>query len=57
MGLFVLPTAIDPAGIDKGFYGMVLAAVVGLILGFIVMFFAKLPEEDLSLIHIWQTRH
>ena len=44
MGLFVLPTAIDPAGIDKGFYGMVLAAVVGLILGFIVMFFAKLPE-------------
>lgn len=48
MGLFVLPTAINPEGIDRGFYGMVLAAVVGLVLGFILMMFSKLPKEDME---------
>ena len=48
MVLFVLPTAINPEGIDRGFYGMVLAAVVGLVLGFILMMFSKLPKEDME---------
>lgn len=38
IGVFALPSYINPAGIDKGFYGMVLAMVVGLVLGFIAMF-------------------
>ena len=38
MGIFALPSYINPAGIDKGFYGMVLAMVAGLVLGFVSMF-------------------
>ena len=38
MGIFVIPTYINPAGVDKGFYGVVLASIVGLVLGFIAMF-------------------
>ena len=38
MGVFALPSYINPAGIDKGFYGMALAMLVGLVLGFIAMF-------------------
>ena len=38
MGIFVIPTYINPAGVDKGFCGVVLASIVGLVLGFIAMF-------------------
>jgi beta-glucoside PTS system EIICBA component len=38
LGIFALPSYINPAGIDKGFYGMALAMIVGLVLGFIAMF-------------------
>ena len=38
MGIFALPSYINPNGVDKGFYGFVLAMVVGLVLGFIAMF-------------------
>ena len=38
IGVFALPSYINPAGIDKGFYGMVLAMIAGLVLGFIAMF-------------------
>lgn len=48
MGLFVIPTCINPAGIDSGFYGILLATVVGLGIGFALMFFfGKLDPEDL----------
>ena len=33
---------------DKGFYGMALAMIVGLALGFILMFFTKLEPEDME---------
>lgn len=38
LGIFALPSYINPAGIDKGFYGMALAMIAGLVLGFIAMF-------------------
>ena len=38
LGVFALPSYINPAGIDKGFYGMVLAMISGVVLGFITMF-------------------
>lgn len=48
MGLFVIPTCINPAGIDSGFYGIILATVAGLAVGFTLMFFfGKLDAEDL----------
>ena len=45
MGVFALPSYINPAGIDKGFYGMALAMVAGLVLGFIAMFVLYKDEE------------
>lgn len=45
LGVFALPSYINPAGIDKGFYGMALAMVVGLVLGFIAMFVLYNDEE------------
>ena len=48
MGVFALPSYINPEGMDKGFYGMALAMIVGLVLGFIFMFFTKLNSEDME---------
>ncbi len=49
MGVFALPSYINPAGIDKGFYGMAIAMVAGLVVGFALMFFfGKLDPEDLT---------
>ena len=48
MGVFALPSYINPQGMDKGFYGMALAMIVGLALGFILMFFTKLEPEDME---------
>ena len=48
MGVFVIPTCINPTGIDKGFYGILLATVAGLVSGFVLMMlFGKLEKEDL----------
>lgn len=48
LGIFALPCYINPEGIDKGFYGMALAIIVGLLLGFVLMFFTNLNEEDME---------
>lgn len=45
MGIFALPRFINPDGIDKGFYGMALSMVAGLVVGFLLMFFTKLEDE------------
>ena len=45
MGVFALPSYISPSGVDKGFYGMLLAMITGLVLGFIVMFALYKDEE------------
>ena len=48
MGVFAPPSYINPEGIDKGFYGMIIAMIVGLVLGFaLMMLFGKLDKEDL----------
>lgn len=48
-GVFALPSYINPAGIDSSLYGMAIAMVVGLAVGFVLMFFfGKLDEEDLT---------
>lgn len=50
MGIFALPAYINPAGVsaDMSFYGMLIAMVVGLILGFLAMYFTKLSPEDMT---------
>ncbi|MGM0212480.1 MULTISPECIES: beta-glucoside-specific PTS transporter subunit IIABC [unclassified Enterococcus] len=46
LGIFALPSVINPTGIDKGFYGMLLAMIVGLVLGFIVMYFLYKDDDE-----------
>ena len=46
MGVFALPSYINPEGIEKGFYGMAIAMVAGVVLGFALMFVTKLDEDD-----------
>jgi PTS system beta-glucosides-specific IIC component len=45
MGIFALPSYIGPNGMDKGFYGMAIAMVVGLVLGFVMMLFTKFEDD------------
>ena len=45
MGIFALPSYIGPNGMDRGFYGMAIAMVVGLVLGFVMMLFTKFEDD------------
>ncbi|MGG7214727.1 beta-glucoside-specific PTS transporter subunit IIABC [Clostridium nigeriense] len=45
LGIFALPSYISPSGIDKGFYGMVIAMIAGLVLGCITMFVIYKDDE------------
>ena len=45
-GLFQIPNGINPAGIDQGFYGMIISIVLGFILGFILTYFFGIPKEE-----------
>jgi len=45
MGIFALPSYIGPNGMDKGFYGMAIAMVVSLVLGFVFMLFTKFEDD------------
>ena len=46
LGIFVLPSYINPAGIDKSFYGMLLAILAGLVIGAIAMFIMHKDDEN-----------
>lgn len=46
LGIFVLPCYINPAGIDKSFYGMLLAILAGLVIGAIAMFIMHKDDEN-----------
>lgn len=46
MGIFALPSYISPNGMDKGFYGMAIAMVVGFVLGFVMMLFTKFEDDQ-----------
>lgn len=47
-GIFGIPNFIGPNGVDKGFYGTVIAIVVAFIIGFVMMFAMKLGDEDIT---------
>ena len=48
MGIFALPAYINPTGADMSFYGMAISMLVGLILGFLIMYFAKMDPKDMQ---------
>ncbi len=48
MGIFGIPNHLSPNGIDRGFYGAIIAIIVSFILGFIMMFFTKPEDEEVK---------
>ena len=48
MGIFVIPTFMGPDGFDMEFYGILIASIVGLVLGFLAMLFVKLDPSDME---------
>lgn len=48
MGIFVIPTFMGQDGFNMEFYGILIASVVGLVLGFLAMLFVKLDPSDME---------
>lgn len=46
LGIFGIPSYISPEGMDTGFYGAIAAIVISFILGFILVFFSGLKDEE-----------
>ncbi|WPP40103.1 beta-glucoside-specific PTS transporter subunit IIABC [Paenibacillus hunanensis] len=46
LGVFGIPSYIGPNGFDLGFYGAIIGMVVSFILGFVLMFFTKLTDDE-----------
>lgn len=46
--MFGIPSFISSKGIDRGFYGMIIAVIVSFILGFLLMFFAGFKDEEVK---------
>lgn len=52
LGLFLLPSAIDPAGVNTfNFWELAIVMIVGLVLGFLLVYFTKIPTlyEDTAI--------
>lgn len=48
MGIFGIPTFIGPDGIDKGFYGSIIAIITAFVLGFLLMFFGGFKDDEVT---------
>lgn len=48
MGVFAIPTFMVAEGFDSSVLGMCIACIAGLAVGFILMMFSKLSEEDMQ---------
>lgn len=45
-GIFGIPNYIGPKGIDRGFYGVIVAIIVSFVLGFLLMYLAGFKDEE-----------
>ncbi|NRT86655.1 beta-glucoside-specific PTS transporter subunit IIABC [Clostridium beijerinckii] len=45
LGIFGIPGYIGPNGMDRGFYGSIIAMIAGFLIGFILMLFTKLEDN------------
>lgn len=48
LGIFAIPSYLNPAGIDRGFYGAIACIVVSFVLGFLLMFFGGYKDEEVK---------
>jgi PTS system beta-glucosides-specific IIC component len=46
LGIFGIPGFLGPNGMDSGFYGSIIAAVGGFLIGFVLMLFTKLEDKE-----------
>ncbi len=46
LGIFGIPSYISPNGFDLGFYGAIIGMAVSFVLGFVLMFFTKLTDDE-----------
>jgi PTS system beta-glucosides-specific IIC component len=46
LGIFGIPGFLGPNGMDSGFYGSIIAAIAGFLIGFILMLFTKLEDSE-----------
>ncbi|MHC5216423.1 beta-glucoside-specific PTS transporter subunit IIABC [Enterococcus sp. LJL128] len=46
VGLFVFPSTIGPNGLDQGFYGMLLGALVGFVAAFVLVYFNFKDDQE-----------
>ncbi len=46
LGIFGIPGFLGPNGMDSGFYGSIIAAIAGFLIGFVLMLFTKLEEGE-----------
>lgn len=50
LGIFSVPSYIGPNGMDRGFYGAIIAMVVSFIVGFLLMFFAGFKDDEVEVV-------
>ena len=48
LGIFSVPSYIGTNGMDRGFYGAIIAMVVSFIVGFLLMFFAGFKDDEVK---------
>ncbi|KJK31274.1 beta-glucoside-specific PTS transporter subunit IIABC [Paenibacillus polymyxa] len=48
LGIFAIPSYINPSGIDSGFYGAVIGILVSFVLGFLLMFFGGFKDDEVK---------
>jgi len=48
LGIFGVPSFIGPTGMDKGFYGVIVAIIVSFVLGFLLMYFGGFKDEEIK---------
>jgi PTS system beta-glucosides-specific IIC component len=48
LGIFSVPSYIGTNGMDRGFYGAIIAMVVSFIVGFLLMFFAGFKDDEVE---------
>ncbi|MDR3596554.1 beta-glucoside-specific PTS transporter subunit IIABC [Clostridium sp.] len=46
MGVFGIPSYIGPNGVDNGFYGAIICVLASFLIGFLLMFFTKLEDDQ-----------
>ncbi|MCW3790252.1 beta-glucoside-specific PTS transporter subunit IIABC [Paenibacillus sp. LS1] len=49
LGIFGIPSYINPEGIDSGFYGAIIGMIISFILGFLLMFFGKFKDDEVKI--------